>query len=734
MLKNMKIGFKLIMVGTLILIIPLAIVAYMAVTSATSALIGMEREALAARASNVADMVDKVFTEEAKFALRNAIAASTVDSALAVAEKGAAGAKDAVKISSQMLVEIKEAKGVGEAYVDLMILDHDGVAYASADPAYLGTSFADREYFKVAMTGKVHAGTARIDKVTGKSISGVSAPVFAPGTNKVIAVSVVLIDLKFLQDLVATQKVGKTGYAQVLDKTGIYLAVPEQAERIMKVSFADENGDEGIWKIMLSQENGVGSYGRDGASKTAGFARVNSTGWTVMLTELDSEFLAEANTLRNLVLMIAGAALVLAFLIYFVFSRSITKPLLKSVEFAQLVASGDFTSELPIKQRDEVGKLAESLNGMSVKLRDMVATIQESAEQVAAASEQISASSQSLAEGAQSQASTLEETSASVEELTASVDQVAEHAQTQAAAVEQGTSSMSQVQKSIDEISHSMEEISTLAARSVENSVEGAKAVSHVVEGINLIAESSEKIAGIVNVISDIADQTNLLALNASIEAARAGEHGRGFAVVADEVSKLADRSSTSTKEIEGLIKESVKNVTRGVETAKGSQGAMEQIRSASQKVKDMIAGLSDSMGQQVSAIGELAKALESVNEMSQSISAATEEQTTNAKQVSKAVENVNELTQAAASAAEETSSSTEQLSGMAQQLQKMTSQFKISKEGQHQAAAATANIDEKPGVGGGNGRSTPSEKADPNVLNEGGNGKGSQETIAAAL
>jgi methyl-accepting chemotaxis protein len=432
--------------------------------------------------------------------------------------------------------------------------------------------------------------------------------------------------------------------------------------------------------------------------------------------------------------MVAGT--LIALLLGIFLALSISRPLAKGVKFAQTVAAGDFTRKLDINQRDEVGVLAHSLNDMSVKLRDMVATIRDSAEQVAASSEQIASGAQSLAEGAQSQASTLEETSASMEELSASVEQVSGHAQSQAAAVEEGSASMSQVQKSIDAVSRTLTEIAQLAGESVQNSLNGAKAVQEVVTGIGLIAQGSEKIGGIVTVISDIADQTNLLALNASIEAARAGEHGRGFAVVADEVSKLADRSSTSTKEIEELIKESVKNVGKGVDLATSSQGAMEQIRGATQKVKDMIVALNDAMQEQVGAVREMAKALENVSEMSQSISAATEQQSANSKQVSKAVESVNELTQAAASSAEEMSSATEELSGMAQSLQSMTAQFKIDDGGVRSVSTAAAQhktVLHTAHVTGAKARpfATAAAVGAPPAGNRGGNGKSAHDHAA---
>jgi methyl-accepting chemotaxis protein len=387
--------------------------------------------------------------------------------------------------------------------------------------------------------------------------------------------------------------------------------------------------------------------------------------------------------LRRSLLVSLGLIVVLIVAIVVALSVSIGRvlsPMKNVVAVMGGIAAGDLSMEITANgKRDEIGRVLSSAGAMVENLREAMGSIQLAAVRLTTTSEEIAASAGQLASGAQNQASTLEETSASVEELSASLDQVRDHAQSQSTAIEQGTRSMMEVEGSLHGVSGSLNEISHLSRASVENAVQGSKAVDSVVTGISRIADGSEKIAGIVTVISDIADQTNLLALNASIEAARAGEHGRGFAVVADEVSKLADRSASSTKEIAALIKESVKNVQEGVETAKGSQSAMEQIRAASQRVSEMISGLTEAMGQQLSAIHELSQSLAGVSERSRSISAATEEQSANTRQVSRAVENVNELTQQAAGAAEQMSTATVELSTLSQELQRQVDRFKVS-------------------------------------------------------
>jgi len=743
MLNNVKLGTKLLIICLALMVIPLVVVAYVAISQSTQALVSLAEGEMANRSRELANAIDSVFAEENKLALSLSIrpevraavsslrasetARTAADTALrtatdaprrAAADAAARAATDAARRAAAdtaaldvMLQALFATKGFGEDYQLFYCTGLDGVCFASSHAEYLGVSFADRPYIQQALAGQSNTGAVAKNKVTGKPFVPVTAPVYSDG-GKVIGTISAILDIGFVNELIVDAKLGTTGYAFVIDDTGLIIAHPV-ADKVFVTNLAELDGTAVFAKKMIAGQSGVDKYLFEGVNKTCGYAPIKATGWSVGLTQNDEEFLAASTSVRNIAFIVGAAAVALAVHILILFVRSITKPLGQAVAYAQVVASGDFTRSLDIRRKDEVGMLTNSLNEMVEKLKDMIVQIREAAEHVASSSEEISSSAQQLASGAQNQASTLEQTSASVEELTASVEQVSDHAQSQAASVEESSSNMNQMQTSVGQVSTTLNNVAGSSKDSTQKAQAGMEAVRKAVEAIKSISASSEQIAGIINVISDIADQTNLLALNASIEAARAGEHGRGFAVVADEVSKLADRSSSSTKEIEGLIKESGKSVNAGVEIAQAALNAMEAIIGGAEKTNEMVSALTTDIEQQVGAIKEVAKATESISEMSQSISAATEEQTTNAKQVAKAIENVNELTQQAASAAEEMSAATEELSTLAQQMQRLVEQFKLSDEALRQRTPAPlpAAKPEAKKIAGGNGTNHGAKK-----------------------
>lgn len=296
------------------------------------------------------------------------------------------------------------------------------------------------------------------------------------------------------------------------------------------------------------------------------------------------------------------------------------------LEVVGAAADGDLTKTIAVEGNEPVDELAAGIKRMLEDLSGIIGQVIESAAQFNEGSRLIAESSQSLATGAQTQSASVEEVSASIEELAASIDGVKNNAQ----------------------------EADSVAKKTNELAERGGTAVQKSIEGMELIRTSSDQIAEIIQVISEIASQTNLLALNAAIEAARAGEHGMGFAVVADEVRKLAERSNQAAGEITGLIKESSNRVLEGAQ-------------------------LSDETG---AALKEIIEGVQSTVAKISEIATATVEQASNATQVGEAIQGIAQVTEQAAAGSEEMASSSEELGAQASALRDLVARFRTSNDG----------------------------------------------------
>ena len=292
------------------------------------------------------------------------------------------------------------------------------------------------------------------------------------------------------------------------------------------------------------------------------------------------------------------------------------------LEVVRAAAAGDLTKAIHVEGDQPVDELAEAMAGMLADLSSIISQVTESAAQFNEGARVIAESSQGLASGSQQQNSAVEEVSASVDELNASIDQVSDNARDADAA----------------------------ARRTNELAEQGSLAVEQSMEAMELIKTSSNQIAEIIQVISEIAGQTNLLALNAAIEAARAGEHGMGFAVVADEVRKLAERSNRAAGEITSLIKESSCRVQEGAQRS----------NEAGQALGEILVGVQETVSK-ISAIAE-----------------ATVEQSGNARQVVDAIRGISKVTEQAAAGSEELASSSEELGAQAGSLRELVKRFKV--------------------------------------------------------
>ncbi|WP_247419411.1 methyl-accepting chemotaxis protein [Ralstonia pseudosolanacearum] len=321
--------------------------------------------------------------------------------------------------------------------------------------------------------------------------------------------------------------------------------------------------------------------------------------------------------------IVIAVGLALAAGCYLILSRAISLPLAEMLVHFREIASGNLTTDVRVRSRDEMGVLMEGLQQMQDKLKATVLTVRHGSESIASATQQIAAGNTNLSQRTEEQASSLEETASSMEELTSIVKQNADNAR----------------------------QASTLAENASGIAMQGGAVVQDVVTTMAQISESSRKITDIIAVIEGIAFQTNILALNAAVEAARAGEQGRGFAVVAGEVRTLAQRSAGAAKEIKSLIVDSATRVDSGSSLVARAGKTMDEIVVAVKRVTDIM--------------GE--------------ISAGSAEQSTGIEQINEAVTQMDDVTQQNAALVEQAAAAAQALEEQADELRRAVSVFRVA-------------------------------------------------------
>ena len=381
--------------------------------------------------------------------------------------------------------------------------------------------------------------------------------------------------------------------------------------------------------------------------------------------------------------LVAGIALAISVLIGILvmvyIRKTIISPLNGIVNEANIIAAGDLSQQdIEVKTKDEIGQLGNAFNSMKNNLSNLIKNIQVNSEQVNGAAQELSAST--------------EEISATTEDVTVRVNDTAERAQISAHASNESARAMEETAAGVQRIAESTQKLLGNSVDATQTAKDGGQIIYDAQQQMSIIssstnsvnalvqklAQQTEEINNISQLITSITDQTNLLALNAAIEAARAGEHGKGFAVVADEVRKLAEQSKSSANSIVNLTLE-IKADTENVERA-----VTESLVSVEDGVK-IISNAGESFTSIVNAVTQMSMQIQEISATSEELSASAEQVTASVNEIAQSSNESSSNLEMVAAAVEEQTATMHQvnaiavsLSDNAQTLQQEIQQFKV--------------------------------------------------------
>ncbi|MBJ7276139.1 methyl-accepting chemotaxis protein [Marinobacter salarius] len=361
---------------------------------------------------------------------------------------------------------------------------------------------------------------------------------------------------------------------------------------------------------------------------------------------------AEIAETLGFIVLVTVIVVIIALLIGMFVGRTVTKPLNTVTAMMKDIAEGegDLRHRLPDEGNDELAELGRRFNAFVVKIQDTIRDVGATTDQVASAAEELSRVANETRASVQEQGSETDQIASAINEMAATIQQISGNANSVESAASDadrlardGGETIANAQASVNQLS---EEIESSSGR------------------ISNLAEKTDEITQVLDVIHAVTDQTNLLALNAAIEAARAGEHGRGFSVVADEVRQLAKRSAESADQIRGMIDGFVTESRAAVER-------MDASRKRSSETVERINHATD-------ALRTIEKSVGHIHDQVTQIATAAEQQSQVAEEINQNVVRIVDAAQRSDTGVNQTNEASHELARLGESLRELVGQFKV--------------------------------------------------------
>ena len=467
-----------------------------------------------------------------------------------------------------------------------------------------------------------------------------------------------------------------------------------------RYDLTDQNGVKIIQNIMKSADAG-GGYNEfyftkaDGvtvAPKVAYSEKFEPWDWVITTGNYVDDMNAEMKETENNMdkefttmitsFVISGVIiLIIAMVIAFIFGKRLTLGIKKVEGNLQKTASGNLSFEIDSKllgRADEIGSIARSLNEVKESLASMIGSVSTAGDKLMDSSEKFSQKFANITE--------------SIQNANTAIEELAQGATSQASETEIVNNKIAElgnvigVEKEdvgrLGESVSAMMEYSTGASESIQTLYKITEVTTNAIEIVydqtNKNNESAANINKAVEIIKELAEQTNLLSLNASIEAARAGEAGKGFAVVAEEIRNLAEESSNSAAEIEGIVKDLTGNIEISVNKMHEVSKNVQEQGSRLEETKEAFSHLYKEIQIVENAAKEIGGQTEVLDSLKQVVADAVNSLASVVQENAASTEETSASMQLLADAIEECTKDTQALVEMSQQQNQETSKFQL--------------------------------------------------------